>query len=256
MPSAQAIQRRESARRGWLDAIEGPVVNVGSAERMLSALGGGILAGVGLWKGGAKGLTLAGLGGVLLHRASTGRCSLYQALGANTADDHRGAFNSVPARAGVHVEEAVTIGRPAEELYRFWRDYSNLPKFMPHVESVTPLTGERSHWVVRGPLGTKLEWDAEIHNQHANELIAWRSLDGGDVETAGSVHFLKATGGRGTVVRVVEKINPPGGKLGVAVSKLFGADPAAQTRESLRRFKQLMEAGEIATVEGQASGRA
>jgi len=231
-------------------------VNVGEAERLASKIGGGVLVGVGLMKGGVKGLTLAGLGAALLYRGATGHCSLYQAIGANTSDD-RGPFDSVPAQSGVRVEEAITIGLPPDELFRFWRDYSNLPKFMEGVESVTATDpeGMHSHWVARGPMGTTFEWDAEIHNEIPGELIAWRSTSG-QIETAGSVHFEAAPGDRGTVVRVNQKFNPPGGKLGVAAAKLLGHDPAAVTRENLRRLKQIVEAGEIATVRGQTSGRA
>jgi uncharacterized membrane protein len=231
------------------------VINVGEDERLLSKIGGGLLVGIGLMRGGPKGLILAGLGGALLYRGATGHCSLYHALGANTAEEERGPMDSVPAQTGVRVEEAVTVNRTPEELFRFWRDYSNLPKFMADVESVTG-QGVHSHWVARGPLGRTLQWDAEIHNEIPGELIAWRSLDGGDLDTAGSVHFTAAPGGRGTVVRINQKFDPPGGKLGIAVAKLLGRDPAGQIRESLSRFKQLMEAGEIATTQGQPSGRA
>jgi len=250
MVSADVIRsRQEEARGPW--PVAGPV-NVGRSERLASQVGGGVLLAAGLLRGGLKGLIAAGLGGALLYRGATGHCHLYQALGASTADDERGPADSVPARAGVRVEESITIDRPAEELYRFWRDFANLPKFMGDIESVTPEGANRSHWVARGPMGVKLEWDAEIHNETPGEMIAWRSLEGGDLDTAGSVHFTPAPGGRGTEVRVNQKFNPPGGKLGVAVAKILGHDPEAQTREDLRRLKQRMEAGETANAEGRA----
>jgi len=254
MATADVIRSRENSARERLSG--GPVVNVGEAERLASKIGGGVLVGLGLMRGGLRGLTLAGLGGALLYRGATGHCSLYQAIGANTADD-RGPSDSVPAQAGVHIEESITIRRPADELYRFWRDYANLSRFMEDVESVTATSpdGMTSHWVAKGPMGAKLEWDAEIHNEAPGEMIAWRST-GGQVETAGSVHFVAAPGDRGTEVRLNQKFNPPGGRLGVAAAKLFGQGPEGTTRTTLRQFKQLMESGQIVTVSGQPSGRA
>jgi uncharacterized membrane protein len=257
MASAQSIRSSEDAARGL-----GPIghatspVNVGETERLASNLGGGVLVLAGLLRGGIGGMTMTLLGGSLLYRGLTGHCHLYQALGANTADEGRGAFDSVPARQGVRVEEAVTIDRSPEELYRFWRDFQNLPRFMEHLQSVTVAAGNRSHWVTKAPLGQTVEWDAEIHNERENELIAWRSLEGSQVETAGSVHFRPAPGGRGTEVRVNLKVNPPAGQLGIALAKLFGEAPDQQIRDDLRRFKQIMETGEIPTTAGQPSGRA
>jgi uncharacterized membrane protein len=119
------------------------------------------------------------------------------------------------------------------------------------------VTGEgRSHWVAKAPAGTTVEWDAEVYNEKENEMIAWRSLEGSQVDNAGSVHFTPAPGGRGTQVRVVLKYDPPAGVIGAAVARLFGESPAQQIDEDLRRFKQLMEAGEVATTTGQPSGRA
>ncbi|MDT5296371.1 MAG: hypothetical protein QOJ76_3251, partial [Acidobacteriota bacterium] len=162
---------------------------------------------------------------------------------------------SVPAERGTKVEKSVIINRPAEELYRFWRNFENLPHFMNHLESVRVTGGDRSHWVAKAPAGTTVEWEAEIYNEKENELIAWRTLEGADVDSAGSVRFEKATGGRGTVVRVSLKYDPPGGKLGSLVARLFGENPDQQIDEDLGRFKQLMETGDIITTEGQPSGR-
>lgn len=254
MTTARAIQERERALRGGDD--RGRSVNVGEVERMASKVGGGVLVGLGLMKGGLKGLVLAGLGGALLYRGASGHCSLYEALGADTADEHEpGPSGAVPAGAGVRVEEAITIDRSPEEVYRFWRDHANLPRFMHAIESVTSEDGVRSHWKTVGALGVGLEWDAEIFEDKPGELIAFRST-GGHVDTAGSIHFSPAPSGRGTIVRVNQKINPPLGKAAVAVAKLFGQGPEGQTRQDLRRLKQLLETGEIPTVAGQPSGRA
>jgi len=221
-------------------------VNVGQAERLASTIGGGVLLAAGLVRGGFKGLVTAGLGAALVYRGQTGHCSLYDAIGANTAEQDHGPSDSVPAQSGVRVEESITINALPNTLYRYWRDYNNLPKFMGRIESITDLGGGRSHWVASGPLGLRVEWDAELHNDMPGEMIAWRSLDGSQIDTAGSVHFGEAPGGGASLVRLNQKINPPGGKLGVAVAKLFGADPAAQLRDDLLRFKQLVESGQLA----------
>jgi uncharacterized membrane protein len=147
------------------------------------------------------------------------------------------------------------VNRPAAELYRYWRNFENLPKFMDHLESVRTTGEKRSHWVAKAPAGTTVEWDAEIINEKENELIAWRSLENADVDNAGSVRFQEAPAGRGTEVRVSLEYDPPGGMVGAAIAKLFGEAPDQQIQEDLRRFKQVMEAGERATTEGQASGR-
>jgi uncharacterized membrane protein len=154
---------------------------------------------------------------------------------------------------GIHVEQSVLIGRPAAELYRFWRDFENLPKFMQHLTSVATREEGISHWTARGPRGMQVEWDARIINEVDNKVIAWQSLKGSMVATAGSVNFDETE--RGTVVHVHMQYNPPGGRLGAAVAFVFGEEPSLQVQEDLRRFKRLMETGEIPTTEGQSSGR-
>lgn len=246
MATVDIIRDRE--KLGCKQRCGEAIVNVGEAERLASKVGGGVLVAIGAMRGGVRGLTLAGLGAALLYRGMTGHCPLYHVLGANTAD-HRGPSDSVPAQAGVRIEESITIDRSPEELYRFWRDYSNLPQFMEDIESVTSTSpdGTLSHWVAKGPLGTRLEWDAVIHNEIPGRLIAWRST-GGQVETAGSVRFVPCN--RGTEVHLNQKFNPPGGKLGVAVATLLGHDPAVIARHNLRRLKQLQEAGAIPAAAG------
>ena len=179
----------------------------------------------------------------------------------------------------MQVKHAITINRASEELYRFWRDLQNLPRFMTHLESVQmteqmmsqtadqasgqatsqtlgrPTGDARSHWVAKAPAGTTVEWDAEITEDRPNELIAWRSLEGADVDSAGTVRFEEAPGARGTVVKLEMHYHPPAGALGAGIAKLFGEDPEWQVKEGLRRFKQLMEIGEVITTEGQPAGR-
>lgn len=231
-------------------------VNVNQTERWISGLAGGALAIYGLTRRTWGGAVLALVGGTLIARGSTGHCYMYDALGVNTAGAETGnPLVSVPAGHGIKVEKSVTVNRPPEEVYRFWRDFQNLPRFMNHLESVTDLGNGRSHWVAKAPAGKTVEWDAEVYNEKENELIAWRSLEGADVDNAGSVRFEPAPEGRGTIVRVTLKYDPPAGKIGSLVAKLWGEEPSQQIEEDLRRFKQVMEAGEIPTTEGQSSGR-
>jgi uncharacterized membrane protein len=226
---------------------------VGDTERLLSALGGGALLAFGLSRRSLPGLALAAVGGSLVYRGATGHCSLYQALGVNTTEP-RGRATSIPAGHGVKVDLSMTINRPAADLFQFWRHFENLPRFMRNLESVTMTGPNRSHWVAKGPLGLRLEWDAETITEHENEAIGWRSLPGSQVDTAGSVHFHPAPGGQGTEVRVVLKYDPPGGKVGAAFAKLFGSSAESEIREDLRRFKQVMETGESPRTEGQPRG--
>lgn len=155
----------------------------------------------------------------------------------------------------VHLETSIAINAPARELYDRWRDLKNLPLFMQHLLSVKEIDHQRSHWVAQGVAGTKVSWDAEIYQDKPGELIAWRSLDG-EVVNAGSVRFEAGPKGHGTYVRVTMNYNPPLGAAGEVLTKALGADPARMIQEDLRRFKQLVEAGEVATIEGQSSGRA
>ncbi|MCI0457490.1 MAG: SRPBCC family protein [Gemmataceae bacterium] len=215
-------------------------VNVGDLERWISVIGGGLLGALGLNRRDLPGLGLAALGGALIYRGLTGHCHCYGLLGIDTAGHSRAA--SVRAGHGVKVVRAVSINRPAEELYRFWRNFENLPRIMHNLVRVTT-EGKRSQWVARGPMGKEVEWDAEIITEEPNRLIGWRSLEGSEMATAGSVHFTPATGGRGTEVRVEMKYDPPAGKVGVLIAKMFSENPAQQIQEDLRRFKQLMEAG-------------
>ena len=158
------------------------------------------------------------------------------ASGAPPADDTKG---------DTLVGRTVTINRPRAELFAFWRDFANLSRFMENVERVDVLDGKRSHWVVKGPTGP-VEWDAVITEEQPDTLIAWTSDEGADVPNSGRVEFRDA-GARGTVVSVTIRYDPPAGFIGKAVAKIFQREPAIQARRELRRFKQLMETGEIAT---------
>jgi uncharacterized membrane protein len=229
-------------------------VNVGRTERLISGIGGGLLAGYGLSRRSLGGIALVLFGGALVYRGVSGHCDTYSKLGINTAP----AANpnvSVRAGAGIKVEKSIIINKSPEELYSFWRDVENLPRFMNHLESVRSIGDNRSHWVAKAPAGTTVEWDAEIYNEKENELIAWRSLESADVPNAGSVHFTPAGGGRETEVKISLKYDPPGGIVGSAVARLFGENPEQQISEDLHRFKHVMETGEIPTAEGKPSWR-
>ena len=156
----------------------------------------------------------------------------------------------------VHLETSIAIDKSPAELYAFWRDFKNLPLFMRNLESVTELSQTQSHWVAKGPGGSRVEWDAEIYTEKENELISWRSLEDADFVNAGSVRFQAGPMGHGTLVRVTMNYNPPAGKVGAGLIQLIGAEPGQLIKEDLRRLKQIMEAGEIATIAGQTSGRA
>ena len=248
----EAVMRRGSrspARRSLS-------MNVGETERIASAVGGAGLAIYGLTRGSLPGVLLALVGGSLVYRDVTGHCNVYEALGVDTAKaKQRSGQVSVPGNRGIKVEHSVTVNRAPDELYQFWRKFENLQRFMQHLESVTQTSEKRSHCVARAPLGTTIEWDYEIINEKPDDLIAWRSLERSDVDNAGSVRFSKATGGRGTEVTVSLEYDPPGGAVGAAIAKLFGEEPKQQVTEDLRRFKQLMEAGELPTIDGQPAGR-
>jgi uncharacterized membrane protein len=226
-----------------------------TAERWLSSIGGGVLTLYGLLRRDRPGWALAAAGGVLTYRGMSGHSYLYQGIGIDTSGRELPPSTSVPDGYGIKVEKAVTIARPAHELYQFWRHFENLPRIMEHLKEVKVLDETHSYWVVKAPAGKEVAWDAEIINDREDELIAWRSLPGARIPNAGSVHFTPATGGRGTVVRVVLEYAPPAGRPGALFAKLFGEEPEQQVREDLRHFKEIMEAGEIPTTTGQPTGR-
>ncbi len=219
-------------------------INVGRGERWISGVAGAGLLGYGLRRRRFRAVLLP-LGVGLIRRALTGRCEVNRALGRNSAHEEGRVtpVASLDRGEGTRIEQSVVIDRPRGELFHFWRRFDTLPRFMDSLESVTILDDRRSHWVAKGPAGTRVEWDAEIHTEIEDELITWRSLPGADVDQAGSVHFSPAQNG-GTEVRVVMRYAAPDGKLGDAVVHLLGHDPEGQVVDDLRRFKQVMDAGE------------
>lgn len=165
-----------------------------------------------------------------------------------------GSRISVPGNHGVKVVRAVTIRRPAHELYEFWRNVENLPRVIRHSVTIVARSQTESHWSVAGPAGTRYEWDSLIINDEPGRLIAWRTADGADIAHAGSIRFEPAQGDEGTEVTVQAEYLPPGGKLGQLLGKLTGAGAGQQIGDTLRRFKALMESGEIPTTHGQPVG--
>lgn len=229
-------------------------INQSSPERWISAITGGGFITYGLLKRSTGGYALAALGAYLMVRGASGHCPGYAALGVSTAED-KDETTGVRHEQGIRVMRSVTIDMPAEPLFAFWRQFDNLPKFMYHLERVDVLDGMRSHWVAKAPLGKTVEWNAHIINEKPNQLIAWQTDPGADVDSAGAVTFKAAPGGRGTEVHVSLSYMPPAGAVGAAVAKLFGEEPSQQIEGDLRRFKMLMETGEIATTQGQSAGK-
>jgi len=215
--------------------------SVSDTERWGTLIGGGALVLLGLRQGSLRGALTALAGGGLIYRGVTAQTGIQDTLGMNDS---------------IKVEKTVTISNKSpEELYRFWRNFENLPHFMKHLKHVSVVNDKRSHWIATAPMGGSVEWDAQIINEQENRLIAWASVEGADIDNSGFVRFQPAPDNRGTEVKVVLEYNPPGGAVAATFAKLFGEEPKQQIGDDLRRFKMLMEAGEIATVEGQPSGR-
>jgi uncharacterized membrane protein len=219
--------------------------NVEFPERIGSIAAGSGLVLYGLSRRSLGGLLLALIGGSLLHRGSTGYCAVYRRLGINSRQMN--TETGVPGNKGIKVERTITIARPAEEIYRFWRQLENLPRFLEHVESVAQIDDIRSHWVVRGPAGTHVEWTAQIVTDKPNELISWESLPGAEVQNAGSVRF-EPLGSGLTEIKVALQYQPPAGVIGAAVAKLFGEAPDQQLDDDLGRLKQLIESEPAAAI--------
>lgn len=234
--------------------ITPPRHNVGKADRVVSAaVGAWALMRLGQRRGmlghrrGMLGKALiATAGAMLLTRAATGHSKVYQATGVSSAALHEGA--------GINVETAITVMRPREELYRFWRQLSNLADVMQHVVSVQEMADGTSHWVARGPGDRLVEWDAKLLNDEPNEYLAWESLPGSDIEHAGSVHFTDA-GDKGTEVHLKLRYVPRAMEIGFAAGKVLNKTVQAEVAQDLRRLKHTMETGVDISTAGQTSGR-
>ena len=204
--------------------------------RILSVAAGGALALYGLTRNSKTGAALAAAGGYLVYSGVSGN-------------------NLFSATSGpIEVMHAFTINKPVAEVYAFWRQLDNLPRFLRHLESVEELDQKRSRWVARGPAGMRFQWDAELVFEEADSHLAWQTAEGSEIRNAGTVLFATAPGDRGTEIIVTLSYDAPGGRLGTLFARAFGENPEDTIREDLRRMKALLETGEIPTIAGQPHG--
>jgi uncharacterized membrane protein len=219
-------------------------INVGSDERVLSVFGGALLTTIGLRRGSLGGALLAVIGGVLVFRGASGYCPVNEAIGRDTSE--------LKSETDViEIAELVTVNKPREEVYKYWRQLENLPKFMTHLQSVTQLDSKRSHWVAPIP-GTEnfenfgnVEWDAEIVEEEENSRLVWRSIPGASIDNSGEVRFTDAAQGRGTEIHAVIKYRPPQGMVGELASKLLNPIFKKLVEGDIKRFKHLLETNSI-----------
>lgn len=220
--------------------------NVGTRERIASIAGGALVAAYGLKRFSVGGMALIAAGGALLVRGLSGFCPLNAAIGRDSSEGQQ---------RGIELQTSLTVDRPRSEVYDYWRRLENLPQFMKHLADVRQVSARHSEWVARVPkdMGT-IEWDAEIVAEEEDQRLAWRSVNGADVDHAGEVRFEDAPGGRGTEVHVNLAYRPPAGGIGKAASRLLNPAFEQMVKEDLRRFKHVMETGEMPTIEGQPVG--
>ncbi len=220
-------------------------VNISSWERWAMAIGGSALVAYGIKKRSFRGSLMSAMGAGLIHDGINGYCELYHLMGINRAAK---ADDEMPVARDVHVEAAIVIDQPPQVIYEFWRNFENLPRFMDHLESVTRIDDFKSHWVAKGPVGQRLEWDAEIYNEKENELISWRSLPESEFVNAGTVRF-ESAGTLPTLVRVVMNFNVPGGKLAAQVVPFLKELPTGWIEHDLSRLKHILETGAVAAAD-------
>lgn len=228
-------------------------VNLTESERWVSSITGAWMALSGLKQRSFCGALTAASGAALMVRGATGYCPVYDALDRSYSRvyDTREALGG---RRGVHVDESVTINRPASELYRLWSELETLPQYIPELTSVTRVDAKRSHWEAKGLGGRTAQWDAEVLNDIPNELIAWRTVGEPDVVSAGSVRFVSTPSRPETQLHVRLQYEPPGGKATAALAWILGREPGQLIRDFLRRLKATLETGEVPTTVGQSRG--
>jgi uncharacterized membrane protein len=215
--------------------------NVSDWERVASLAAGAALLYVALRQRPTNRLA-SSTGVSLVARGLTGYCPMNALLGRQS--DRSNTRVALAGSRGVHVYESVVINRPPAELFRFWRDFSNLPRFMEHLQDVEVLGPTRSVWTAKAPAGMRVKWEAEVINEIEGELIGWQSTENADVATAGSVRFVPASG-NATEIIVHLQYEPPAGKLGSLVASVFGEEPSQQIRSDLRRLKEILESGTV-----------
>jgi uncharacterized membrane protein len=214
--------------------------NIPAEVRLLYGLAGGALLLFGLKRRSRLGGPLTLVGADLLSYGATGH-HLYEVLGITGGHAGLRAGTRIPHQLGVQVKRSIHVNAPPERAYEFVRDLENLPRFLEHVKNVSKTDEKRSHWVVKAPAGTQVEWDAEIINDLPGELIAWRSINNPDIDSAGSIRFERAARDPGTTICVSMQYLPPVGILGATVAKLFGEEPEQQLKDDLGRLKVALE---------------
>ena len=234
-----------SARR------RGSEVNVGPVQRGASVVAGTALVVLSLRRRTLGGALLALAGADLLYRGATGYCHVLAALGIDTAGGNNGGG---AAPAAIEIQRSITIQQPREEVYRRWRDPESQPLVWSHVAEITDATEEGAHWRIRAPLGRTLEWDMRIVADRGGELIGWRSTSG-HVPNEGTIEFRDAPAELGTEVTLRVRFDPPAGRLGAAAARLFDDPPKLVLAKALRRFKSLLESGEIPSTERNPTAR-
>lgn len=225
------------------------------SARALSAFSGALLLASGMQRREIGGIARSLLGALLMTHGLTGARPVSWLRWRAAGGPHEAQERPFP-RQLVQLQRSLTIQRSADDLYAFWRNLENLPAVMPHLRSVTMLDSSRSRWVARGPFGRPVEWEARIVRDEPGRQLAWRSVEGSETIHSGIVRFIGAPAGRGTEVHVSWHYAPPAGRVGEGVARLLHNVPVQQLAEDLRRFKQIMEAGEIATTRGQPTSSA
>ncbi len=224
-------------------------INLSEPERVASLIGGAALAAYTVLRHNGQSIPAFLGSAFLLYRGVTGHCPVYEQFHINNAVTGLSQNVSVPHEQGFKIDYTINVNRPPSEVYAFWRQFDNLPRFMKHLDSVEVLDNMRSHWVANAPAGTKVQWDAEIINDIENKLIGWHSVEGSTINNAGSVRFSPTSDGQGTDVRVELKYDLPAGAIGATIARIFGKEPSQQIVEDLERFKQVMESGEVSPVD-------
>ncbi len=238
--------KTESSRDELVESVSKKgMENVGPIERLLSMVAGTALIGAGLLRRGKLGTALFAGGGVMIWRGVTGRCFVYKALGMSTAvecEDNED-YQSFPTR-GLTIDQSITVHRPVEEVFRFWRDLSNLPRFLSQVQSIQVKDEKHSRWSVRTWFGGSMQWNAEIFKEKHNRLIAWKSEEKARIPNMGTVHFSPLKNGHessSTEVRITFAYQPPGAALGLALFRLLGDSIAKQIGKDLHVLKDILE---------------
>lgn len=222
-------------------------INIASTERFFSLLGGGLLAFYGLRRRAWSAIPFTLAGAALLYRGATGHSRVYEQLDVNTAR---------PEESPLNITASVTIRRPPEDVYRFWREFENLPRLMPHLHSVERVGDNRHHWVAQPPaMGRVVEWDTEIIEERPDELLRWRTLPESPMDMTWTVALKPAPGDRGTEVRVTMEHRPASAPR-LVVAKVTHPISTQMLKEAVRRSKRLLETGEMPTIEGQPAPRA